>query len=175
MSALQSTHPARGATVSSKVPLGGIVVSIHAPRAGRDSNDLWIDKYRKRFNPRTPQGGRQARFFSNIQAQKLQSTHPSRGATQRSARRIIRGQFQSTHPSRGATRNHGRHHQDSECFNPRTPRGVRLARNTTNVATIEFQSTHPSRGATTHDDFLVLFERFNPRTPRGVRQRTKKH
>ena len=78
----------------------------------------------------------------------FQSTHPSRGATFTTNDLNNIKKFQSTHPSRGATRNHGRHHQDSECFNPRTPRGVRLARNTTNVATIEFQSTHPSRGAT---------------------------
>ena len=148
MSALQSTHPARGATVSSKVPLGGIVVSIHAPRAGRDSNDLWIDKYRKRFNPRTPQGGRQARFFSNIQAQKLQSTHPSRGATQLlfdfdrlfpvSIHAPLAGcdkaladhQMElvvSIHaPLAGCDRGLPSARRTRSSFNPRTPRGVRL-------------------------------------------------
>ena len=79
------------------------------------------------------------------------------------------------------------------CFNPRTPRGVRLASWTYPFQPIWFQSTHPSRGATSGMVFFTVTSSvsihaplagcdcrrastsssarcFNPRTPRGVRR-----
>ena len=57
--------------------------------------------------------------------------------------------FQSTHPARGATLPLRQATRRLIYFNPRTPRGVRLARNTVIATPVEFQSTHPARGATT--------------------------
>ena len=56
-------------------------------------------------------------------------------------------------------------------FNPRTPRGVRLAANcSSSISRDTFQSTHPARGATRcAPSCAALWTNFNPRTPRGVR------
>ncbi len=83
------------------------------------------------------------------------------------------------------------------CFNPRTPRGVRLSPSKGLFSAASFQSTHPTWGATiadikicvvvrfqsTHPTWgathicrgLELLRRFNPRTPRGVRHPGRTH
>ena len=103
--------------------------------------------------------------------------------------------FQSPHPVRGATGSRSCW-PPSQChFNPRTPRGVRLAPHAGEGAAIlisihapregcdtinqlrmafqiQFQSTHPARGATVcRRATMDVFTCFNPRTPRGVRPR----
>ena len=101
--------------------------------------------------------------------------------------------FQSTHPARGATPHNLSDLKVARNFNPRTPRGVRLAGLVRRRVVPQFQSTHPARGATApmlpdntvrhisiHApregcDRVVciclyhLTHDFNPRTPRGVR------
>ena len=97
--------------------------------------------------------------------------------------------FQSTHPARGATGSRSCW-PPSQChFNPRTPRGVRLAPHAGGGAAIlisihapregcdtinqlrmafqiQFQSTHPARGATSNDKRLeadeLLFQSTHP-------------
>ena len=126
-------------------------------------------------------------------AGKFQSTHPARGATLPAQVLYFRLLFQSTHPARGATFLRGSTLLAHYNFNPRTPRGVRLAQLCVNMFklnfnprtprgvrqvldlapgdAIQFQSTHPARGATS--SFSTLNKRcknFNPRTPRGVRR-----
>ena len=57
----QSTRPMRGATVTRVVTLVTIVISIHAPHAGRD---IWREppwSPARYFNPRAPCGARQPR------------------------------------------------------------------------------------------------------------------
>ena len=57
------------------------------------------------------------------------------------------------------------------CFNPRPPRGGRLARWDAELRLYEFQSTPPTRGATAPRHPIDLdMTRFNPRPPRGGRQ-----
>ena len=56
--------------------------------------------------------------------------------------------FQSTHPARGATGGRCTDATHSAYFNPRTPRGVRLAAGKLLSINNTFQSTHPARGAT---------------------------
>ena len=77
----QSTHPARGATYGYGARAPGSRISIHAPREGCDAE---IAKH-------------------TLHLLQFQSTHPARGATARQ--------------TRNTTRNWN--------FNPRTPRGVR--------------------------------------------------
>ena len=62
--------------------------------------------------------------------------------------------FQSTHPARGATSGDIPNITDGSNFNPRTPRGVRRAKQSCFSATgqAKFQSTHPARGATGYED-----------------------
>ena len=79
----QSTRPVRGATRAGELAGGTVGISIHAPRAGRDTD------------------------FSRGYAEMwtFQSTRPVRGATTSGTSRIRPLGFQSTRPVRGATRN----------------------------------------------------------------------
>ena len=99
----QSTRPVRGATVLHLRHEILAVVSIHAPRAGRDPIAGNSVPRRYRFNPRAPCGARLGLLAVAIAAKKFQSTRPVRGAT-----RLNKGgggvfRFQSTRPVRGAT------------------------------------------------------------------------
>ena len=123
----QSTRPARGATGQRALHDVPLVVSIHAPRAGRDVTGTAIRCPCGRFNPRAPRGARRRHPRRPCQTTRFQSTRPARGAT--SARDLARpvrrvsihapraGRditptsgwfaftlFQSTRPARGATR-----------------------------------------------------------------------
>ena len=141
--------------------LGLLLVSIHAPRAGRD--DPWP--------------------IVDPSAEKFQSTRPARGATRgkpappgrptcfnprapRGARRVpagvlLAGVPVSIHAPR-AGRDPGRERVVVEVFsfNPRAPRGARLAPGRCSASNNGFQSTRPARGATPQS-------RFNDRD-RGV-------
>ena len=56
----QSTRPARGATYCVRVLVGDGVISIHAPREGRDAVVSPLGKHLPDFNPRAPRGARPA-------------------------------------------------------------------------------------------------------------------
>ena len=121
----QSTRPARGATALVRRILDAEIVSIHAPRAGRDAA---VSSPMMRW-----------RLF--------QSTRPARGATHRDSASYLPDLFQSTRPARGATAilayvvqrikvsihapRAGRDSpapptkRESWSFNPRAPRGAR--------------------------------------------------
>ncbi len=100
--------------------------------------------------------------------------------------------FLSTHPSRSATRELWDIGHEVESFYPRTPRGVRLQKESAFCRYKKFLSTHPSRSATQRLNYEVFnskvsihaplaecdrelwdigheVESFYPRTPRGVR------
>ncbi len=170
-----------------------VIVSIHAPRAGRDEGAGCKIQARDCFNPRAPRGARPwAAVITDIKG-KFQSTRPARGATTRPPGGGGRGEFQSTRPARGATstminaraakcvsihapragRDFGIEWppEPEECFNPRAPRGARHPKVETWCRENQFQSTRPARGATgvgSPDGWL--WASFNPRAPRGARQ-----
>ena len=56
--AFQSTRPVRGATLNPQLKTPGSIVSIHAPRAGRDHRLAHSLSTRLSFNPRAPCGAR---------------------------------------------------------------------------------------------------------------------
>ena len=100
----QSTRPARGATPPNRLPQPAARVSIHAPRAGRDTN-----RWRRSAGPSRFQSTRPARGATC-------GTMPRGGFTCRFKPRAPRGarlnsapwerlnlMFQSTRPARGAT------------------------------------------------------------------------
>jgi len=122
----QSTRPARGATAEHLQ--GGLhrVVSIHAPRAGRDERGERVAREVEGFNPRAPRGARPHGTRKRRNPRRFQSTRPARGATiqpfgnsrsrlvsihaPRAGRDILIPSmsspsmpFQSTRPARGAT------------------------------------------------------------------------
>ncbi len=167
------------------------VVSIHAPRAGRDCRQCGVAdpnacfnpraprgarhpmtcllSMRTRFNPRAPRGARPIWRVPSQYGDRFQSTRPARGATWPIPWQVGHFLFQSTRPARGAT-------------------SVRFFC----VRTLLFQSTRPARGATpvvvppngsnevsihaprAGRDAITgapahLTLRFNPRAPRGAR------
>ncbi len=100
------------------------------------------------FNPRTPRGVRlnSLRWMKSLGV--FQSTHPSRGATQRPCSPKA-PTFISIHaPLAGCDMHEGFANEVLKNFNPRTPRGVRPWTDIAGLVKIPFQSTHPSRGAT---------------------------
>ena len=144
----QSTRPAWGATQVIPALGGGGVVSIHAPRVGRDILSVNCILPEGGFNPRAPRGARLPTSPNTSAASRFQSTRPAWGATQaqqellhdvvvsihapRVGRDVALGllrtntpQFQSTRPAWGATQ---------------TSCGL--------LRTLEFQSTRPAWGAT---------------------------
>ena len=144
----QSTHPVRGATTSWALTWLRTVISIHAPREGCDLYYSYVDKWFHVFQSTHPVRGATRSSSVNPSWHLFQSTHPVRGATC-----TVEPQykfsflFQSTHPVRGATSCAIPSGMESDS-NPRTPRGVRLARDAKTGELSIFQSTHPARGAT---------------------------
>ena len=162
----QSTHPLRGATDVQPRPIGGDVISIHAPLAGCDNCVKICDRNFHKF----------------------QSTHSLRGATYVILAFTFWVEFQSTHPLRGATMIAMYLFIKYFDFNPRTPCGVRpgnivgyrigdlisihaplagcdtLSRSLAICFRI-FQSTHPLRGATSCAPFRAHGRRFQSTHP----------
>ena len=77
----QSTRPVRGATTEEASGHAGTAVSIHAPRAGRDSCHVSFILSVYGFNPRAPCGARLERTADGGTDRAFQSTRPVRGAT----------------------------------------------------------------------------------------------
>ena len=136
----QSTRPVRGATTLKLQTLRATLVSIHAPRAGRDAH-LVLNRQPAQVSIHAPRAGRDGFARSATRGrQRFQSTRPVRGAT--GHRDYGNGAwlwFQSTRPVRGATT---------------------LVVDTADAA--EFQSTRPRPASPTW--------RFNPRAPCGARR-----
>ena len=153
------------------------VISIHAPRMGRDL-----------FEPTSPNG---AFIFQSTRpvwgatltlnqmifvAMEFQSTRPVWGATQIVIKncnqyQIIKVQFQSTRPVWGATSRGGTDRRKDRYFNPRAPYGARPATTGGSGFTSIFQSTRPVWGATQRIGIHGLRRNyFNPRAPYGARR-----
>src|ERR1039458_2743764 len=76
--------------------------------------------------------------------------------------------FQSTRPTRGATPRHLLW-RPSESFNPRAPRGARLAGVWTSPSRVVFQSTRPTRGATSAPGRLQVLSAVSIHAPHAGR------
>ena len=160
----QSTHPSRGATVSS---IGSIQTLT--------------------FQSTHPSRG--ATLYAVISAifEGFQSTHPSRGATLFLPQYIVYVDVSihaplagcdcsnstyffvacvSIHaPLAGCDSSSCRRQFARYCFNPRTPRGVRLHHIKFRANFPVFQSTHPSRGATACSTLLTFAHRVSIHAP----------
>ena len=145
----QSTRPVRGATLPDQRKTTDTIISIHAPRAGRDPSASVSRAGRWNFNPRAPCGARLVTSTYSDAATLFQSTRPVRGATPMIPNKPV-GDKISIHAPR-AGRDLG-----SSALIPSLSR---------------FQSTRPVRGATLIS--VLPFNRpayFNPRAPCGARQ-----
>ncbi len=101
----QSTRPVRGATRHVAKAHVRRVISIHAPRAGRDDGDGVADAAAQPISIHAPRAGRDVVELAQcLAAGQFQSTRPVRGATTECVKRVAAKQaFQSTRPVRGAT------------------------------------------------------------------------
>ena len=187
----QSTRPVRGATVckalcspchivSIHAPRAGRDwsgrhgavlphVSIHAPRAGRDTMATTPTALSVSFNPRAPCGARRRRAYPLIGIHGFQSTRPVRGATRRRAYHHLPPQFQSTRPVRGATETGlaDAIRFDVSIHAPRAGRDHQV-----NPICLEqpvFQSTRPVRGATSRECIPRRRQEVSIHAPRAGR------
>ena len=106
----------------------GYLVSIHAPRAGRDAARDVGSTAPKSFNPRAPRGARPDGATATDCTVGFQSTRPARGATRQRGRGDDYGHVSIHAPRAG---------RDATLRRPRKRRR-------------KFQSTRPARGATTY-------------------------
>ena len=144
----QLTRPARGATDGRPLCGLAVVISTHAPRAGRDLCCRRCWTYQKNFNSRGPRGGRLLSAAGCRRCISFQLTRPARGATadDRHVKDLL---GISTHaPRAGRDGTVTLTEQDLGDFNSRAPRGARL--------TLSFT-------------YLYLSMNFNSRAPRGAR------
>ena len=145
----QSTHPARGATITSPYfPVDG-AISIHAPREGCDRAGTETHQSGQPISIHAPREGCDAAQPFRPQGRpQFQSTHPARGATPKSGDSISSTRISIHAPREGCDFNSWTASVYKWHFNPRTPRGVRPTQYGGMNGEKQFQSTHPARGAT---------------------------
>ena len=124
-------------------------ISIHAPRAGRDPASAGRDHRRSGISIHAPRAGRDIDdLIPYANNAKFQSTHPSRGATWSIYNILFGFHHISIHAPRAG--------RDKEI----TSAGHLSAR---------FQSTRPMRGATAADDLTVAVNIISIHAPRAGR------
>ena len=167
----QSTRPARDATGAVRRPGNLALVSIHAPRAGRDRQGWQSPGGHARVSIHAPRAGRDSVFgalkiqydvsihapragrdfntrYHRARARLFQSTRPARDATTWSILDGCSMKFQSTRPARDATRCNLRP-SAGQRVSIHAPRAGRDRVHVVLDETLDrFQSTRPARDAT---------------------------
>ena len=171
----QSTRPVWGATIPARPLRMLTLISIHAPRVGRDASCAAIRSGSVRFQSTRPVWGATAYFSRRSTIYRLfQSTRPVWGATRWTGwtRQCI--SFQSTRPVWGATACDIFYRTAGQDFNPRAPCGARLWAGVSNQIRRDISIHAPRVGR----DVLCCSGvchpnlHFNPRAPCGARPRT---
>ena len=147
----QSTRPVRGETGDPAESVVEILISIHSPRAGRDSPAEARRSGWANFNPLAPCGARQL-------------VH---------AYSAIAIEFQSTRPVRGETTSAHLPHATSIYFNPLAPCGARLYGPSQFSFFMSFQSTRPVRGETDHPPDEEPENKISIHSPRAGRDKAE--
>ena len=170
----QSTHPARGATLTAAATssTGSSFQSTH-PARGATTQYPKIARRKFYFNPRTPRGVRLLIGVYSLGLRSISIHAPREGCdVSWYTTNSLKHQFQSTHPARGATLSSPHRPFSHRDFNPRTPRGVRpVCRSIWEVG--KKISIHAPREGCDPCPTVPFMRRsyFNPRTPRWVRLR----
>ena len=161
----------RGATKAGKLIAYILLISIHAPHAGRDIRKNMDISVLNRFQSTRPmRGATRLTMSEELLNAKFQSTRPMRGATGMVCRVPAKRLISIHAPHAGRDTNHSQRDCLNTHFNPRAPCGARLFFRKYPACSGLFQSTRPMRGATKHG-FLKLPQTtyFNPRAPCGAR------
>ena len=143
MLSFQPTRPLRGATASVLLFSACLLISTHAPLAGRDSPRLCYGCSREYFNPRAPCGARLTPSHAEFQSPV----------------------FQPTRPLRGATNTHITIDKPLINFNPRAPCGARHRVAAVGGCIMKFQPTRPLRGATATTVVIQLDGKISTHAP----------
>ena len=184
-----------GATCSCNPYRPCLLISIHAPRVGSDSEARRAGAHGKNFNPRSPCGERQRGRVGVLVRREISIHAPRVGSDpQAAAAKPPERKEISIHAPRVGSDPPGRTVRESALhFNPRSPCGERLRRKWKPATYDPFQSTLPVWGATTpprpqrqslqfQSTLPVwgatapmsspgdLAKNFNPRSPCGERQ-----
>ena len=170
----QSTRPVRGATEAGKAAERHEGVSIHAPRAGRDSYNARLSKFHHRFQSTRPVRGATT-IRSLVTNTTIVSIHAPRAGRDPQIRFSIISpmQFQSTRPVRGATcvacnlDIGGR----VSIHAPRAGRDARACRGW-GRRKVSIHAPRAGRDATQQRRFIAA-PRFNPRAPCGARRQMR--
>ena len=170
-----------------------IQVSIHAPRAGRDSKcrtQPWMPFcFNPRaprgarppaniskgivlsFNPRAPRGARRSMTSTTAQGHCFNPRAP-RGARPTLQLAAVRTYAVSIHaPRAGRDDNFRLRTRISFSFNPRAPRGARRGGSGRQITGTLFQSTRPARGATTSESPTLVVVDVSIHAPRAGRDK----
>ena len=172
--AFQSTRPAWGATADAVIRGGTKLISIHAPRMGRDMIFTGLFSQISAFQSTRPAWGATLAFLPRISSFGI-SIHAPRMGRDYQEHKPDNHQRISIHaPRMGrdvtacAVRRRGFY------FNPRAPHGARPYGSSPAVYPDIFQSTRPAWGAT--DDIVRIFvdEHISIHAPRMGRDVTRK-
>jgi len=149
------------------------MVSIHAPRVGRDAS-IAPDEAKSYVSIHAPRVGRDSKRGIRLsRCSWFQFTRPAWGATFGLPVQSTCAQFQFTRPAWGATQFGPRIDRYVTSFNSRAPRGARRGYRCTPTRSISFNSRAP-RGArrVSPPKQVLRMWRFNSRAPRGARLTT---
>jgi len=165
----QSTRPARGATQRLFCLLTLCLVSIHAPRAGRDAKSAGVRSGRVLFQSTRPARGATLAHLLSPHPHIVSIHAPRAGRDSRPAAQIRGPSCFNPRAPRGARPGRFRAVHDSRCFNPRAPRGARPIPRCWTSTPASFNPRAP-RGARRPAEFIQPhIAGFNPRAPRGAR------
>ena len=168
--AFQSTRPAWGATRGCGQVIVGAIVSIHAPRVGRDASNTTIFRYTIGFNPRAPRGARRdLMFILSIHLWRFNPRAPRGARLNMRQEMLTQAAFQSTRPAWGATR--------VVAYVPLPPEvsihAPRVGRDPakSSPSTFTVVSIHAPRVGRDNNGVYEHLgaDGFNPRAPRGAR------
>ena len=167
----QSTRPVWGATAFADSQKVQYIISIHAPRVGRDKRQEENHERLTDFNPRAPCGARHRHIVKFTPRIIFQSTRPVWGATHSLQSQAKLRQFQSTRPVWGATSSSFHLACSPSPFQSTRPVWGATVRPAVRPAQRSSISIHaprvgrdPTRPAT-----AVSIRYFNPRAPCGAR------
>ena len=127
MTRLVSIHAPRvGRDTASVCTANPDAVSIHAPRVGRDLLSMSPAAMKQSFNSRAPRGARLQAIDSRVRVELFQFTRPAWGATPERRRRLPAGKGFNSRAPRGARPSTRWTPPTAGGFNSRAPRGARL-------------------------------------------------
>ena len=169
MARFQSTRPVRGATLLVHMTGIGRPISIHAPRAGRDSLPGFPGRRYGHFNPRAPCGARHRDGPPAAGPSDFNPRAPCGARLQRNDAHHERCVFQSTRPVRGATAINSKAREICSNFNPRAPCGARRRFIQRFHGATNFNPRAPCGARPSPWSSHKEWQDFNPRAPCGAR------